>query len=111
MSEFSFSDVQNPEIKRLHQKASLLAASSLAKSTKSNYGRAWVRSLDFCRLMGLSPMETSGQEIANLLVYRSERTKSPNILKSDLKQSNVFEKLLVSLFQRSISQKLCLWDF
>ena len=92
MSDFSFRDSQNPEIHRLHQKASLLAASSLAKSTKSNYGRAWVRFLDFCKLMGLSPMETSGQDIADWLVYRSERTKSPNVSESDLKAISCFRK-------------------
>ena len=85
MSDFSFSDVQNPEIKCLHQKASLLAALSLASSTKTNYGRAWARFLEFCRLMGFSPMETSGLHLGNFLVYRSERTKSPNMLESDLK--------------------------
>ena len=40
MSDFSFSDVRNPEIERLHQKASLLAATSLASIPKENYERA-----------------------------------------------------------------------
>ena len=79
MSDFSFQDSQNPKIHCLHQKASLLAASSLANSTKSNYGKAWVRFLHFCYLMGLIPMATSGQDIADWLVYRSEHTKSPNV--------------------------------
>ena len=78
MLDFSFRDSQNPEIQRLHQKASLSAASSLAHS--KNCGKAWVRFLDFYRLMGLSPIETSGKKIGNYLVYRSECTKSPNVL-------------------------------
>ena len=47
MLDFSFRDSKNPEIHRLHQKASLLAASSLAKTIESNYGRVWVLFLDF----------------------------------------------------------------
>ena len=35
--------------------------------------------------MGLSPMETSGLHLGDFLVYRSEHTKSPNMLESDLK--------------------------
>ena len=90
MSDFSFRDSQNPEFQRLHQKALLLAALALASSTKSNYGKAWVCFLDFCNLMGYNPMETSGQDIANWLVYRSERTKSPNVLENDFKVIKCF---------------------
>ena len=52
MLDFLFRDSQNPEFQRLHQKASLLAAFSLASSTRSNYGKAWVCFLDFCNLLG-----------------------------------------------------------
>ena len=42
--------------------------------------------------MGLSPMETSGQDIADWLVYRSEHTKSLNVLESDFKAIKCFRK-------------------
>ena len=90
MSDFSITDSQNPEFQHLHQKALLLAALALASSTKSNYGKAWVRFLNFCNLMGYNPMETSGQDIANWLIYRSERTKSPNVSESNLKVIKCF---------------------
>ena len=35
-------------------------------------------------------METSGQDIADWLVYRSEHTKSPNVLESNLKVIKCF---------------------
>ena len=41
MSGSSFGDSQNPEARRLHGKALMLAASALASSTKANYGKAW----------------------------------------------------------------------
>ena len=50
------------------------------------------RFLEFCRVMGLSPMETSGLHLSNFLVYRSERTKSPHMLESDFKAIKCFRK-------------------
>ena len=85
MSGSSFGDSQNPEAKRLHDKALMLAASALASSTKANYGKAWGRFLYFCDKMGYDPMEASGQDLATWLVFRSEQTSSPNMLESDLK--------------------------
>ena len=64
MSNHSFRDSQNPEAKQLHDKASMLAASALVNSTKTNYGKAWARFLDFCDKMGYNSMEASGQDIA-----------------------------------------------
>ena len=40
MSGSSFGDSQNPEVRRLHGKALMLAASALASSTKVNYSKA-----------------------------------------------------------------------
>ena len=37
-------------------------------------------------------METSGQKIGDYLVYRSEHTKSPNMLESDFKAIKCFRK-------------------
>ena len=37
-------------------------------------------------------METSGHHIGNFLVYRSEHTKSPNMLESDFKAIKCFRK-------------------
>ena len=90
MSDFSFRDSQNPKFHCLYQKASLLAALSLANSTKSNYGKAWVCFLNFCNSRGYNPMETSSQDIANWLVYRSEHTKSPNVLEGNFKATKCF---------------------
>ena len=61
----------------------MLAASALASSTKTNYGKAWARFLDFCDKVGYDPMEASGQEIATWLVLRSEQTSSPNMLEAE----------------------------
>ena len=48
MSGRSFGDSQNPKARRLHDKALLLAALALASTTKTSYGKAWGRFLDFC---------------------------------------------------------------
>ena len=40
--------------------------------------------------MGLNPIEASGWDIANWLVYRSEQTSSPNVLENDLKAIKCF---------------------
>ena len=90
MSGSSFGDSQNPEVRRLHGKASTLAATALATTTKANYGRAWGRLLGFCAKMGFNPMEVSGLELASWLVYRAEQTSSPNVLESDLKSVKSF---------------------
>ena len=90
MLDHSFKDSSNPEARPLHEKASMLTASALANSTKSNYGKAWAWYLDFCDKMGLDPMEASGQDIATWLVYRSEQTSSPNMLEADLKVIKCF---------------------
>ena len=85
MSGSSFGDSQNPKARRLHNKASMLAASALTSSTKANYGKAWGRFLSFCNKMGYDPMEVSGPELATWLAYRAKHTSSPNMLDSDLK--------------------------
>ena len=72
MSGTSFGDSQNPVAERLHGKASLLAASALASTTKNSYGKAWGCFLYFCDKMGYDSMEVSGQELATWLVFRSE---------------------------------------
>ena len=41
---------------------------------------------------GLNPIETSRQDIANWLVYRSEHTKSPNVLESNFKAVKCFRQ-------------------
>ena len=92
MLDCSFGDSQNPKARRLHDKASLLAALALASSTKANYGKAWGRFLDFCDKMGYNPMEASGQELATWLVFRSEQTSSPNMLEADLKAVKSFRQ-------------------
>ena len=43
MSDHHFKDSLTPEARQLHVKTSSLAASALAESTKSNYGKAWGR--------------------------------------------------------------------
>ena len=90
LSDHSFRDSQNPEAKRLHNKASVLAASALADSTKAIYGKAWARFLDFCDKMGYNPMEASGKDIVLWLVFRAEETSSPNMLEVDLKVIKCF---------------------
>ena len=90
MLDHSFKDSSNPEAKCLHEKATLLAAITLAKSTKGYYGKAWGRFEQFCDQMGLNPMEASGWDIASWLVCRSEQTSSPNMLESDLKAIKCF---------------------
>ena len=92
MSGCSFGDFQNPEAKRLHDKALMLAASALASSTKTSYGKAWGQFFNFCNKMGYNPMEVSGQELATWLVFRSEQTSSPNMLESDLKAVKSFRQ-------------------
>ena len=92
MSDSSFGDSQNPEAKRLHDKASMLAASALTSTTKVNYGKAWARFLYFCDKMGYNPMEASGQELATWLVFRAKQTSSPNMLESDLKAVTCFRQ-------------------
>ena len=67
MSGCSFGDSQNPEARRLHNKASLLAASALASTTKANNGKAWARFLYFCDKMGYDPLEGLGQDLATWL--------------------------------------------
>ena len=74
----------------LHDKASMLAALALTNSTKTNYGKAWARFLDFYNKMGYDPMEASGWDSATWLFYRSEQTSSPNILEADLKVIKCF---------------------
>ena len=56
MLDHSFKDSFNPEARQLYEKASMLAASALANSTKDNYSKAWAWYLDFCEKMGLDPM-------------------------------------------------------
>ena len=90
MSDNSFRDSQNFKAKHLHEKASMLAASALANSTKGNYGKARARYLDFFDKMGLDPMEASGRDIATWLVYRSEQTSSQNMREADLKAVKCF---------------------
>ena len=90
MSDDSFSNSQNPEAKQLHDKASMLATSALATSTKVNYGKAWARFLDFCDKMGYDPMEASGRDIATCIVFRSEQTSSPNMLEAYFKVIKCF---------------------
>ena len=92
MSGSSFGDSQNPKVRRLHGKASTLAATALATTTKANYGRAWGRLLGFCAKMGFNPMEVSGLELATWLTYRAEQTSSPNMLDSDLKAVKSFRQ-------------------
>ena len=92
MSDSSFVDSQNPEAKRLHDKASMLAASALATSTKTNYGKAWAWFLDFCDKIGYNPMKASGQDIATWIVFRSEQTSSQNMLEADLKVVKCFRQ-------------------
>ena len=101
LSDRSFSDSQNPEAKRLHDKASVLAASALADSTQSNYSKAWARFLDFCDKMGYNPMEASGKDIALWLVFRAEQTSSPNVLEADLKA--------IKCFRHSANKSV--WDY
>ena len=76
MSGTSFDDSLNSEAKRLHGKASLLAALALASTTKNSYGKAWGRFQYFCDKMGYNPMEALGQEFATWLVFRAEQTSS-----------------------------------
>ena len=92
MSGNSFSDSQNPKARRLHDKASLLAASALASTTKTSYGKAWGWFLDFCDKMGYNSMEALGQELATWLVFRSEQTSSRNVLEANLKAVKSFRQ-------------------
>ena len=78
----------------------MLAASSLAYLTKSNYGKAWARFLNFCDKMGYHPMEASGMDIALWLVFRAEQTSSPNVLEADLK--------VIKCFRHSVNKPV--WD-
>ena len=57
MSGSSIGNSQNPEVRRLHGKASTLAATALATTTKATHGRAWGRFTGFCAKMGHNPME------------------------------------------------------
>ena len=72
MLDVSFKDSLNPEAKRLHEKATLLASTAVANFTKENSGEAWGRFQQFCDQIGLNPIEASGRDIANWLVYRSK---------------------------------------
>ena len=92
MSRSSLGESQNPEARRLHDKASMLAASALTSSTKVNYGKAWGWFLSFYNKMGYDPMEVSGMELATWLVYRAEQNSSPNMLDSDLKAVKSFRQ-------------------
>ena len=90
MLDHSSKDSLNFEARCLHEKASMLAASVFANSTKGNYGKAWGQYLQFCDKMGLNPMEASGRDIATWLVYRSEQTSSPNMLEANSKGIKCF---------------------
>ena len=92
MSGNSLEDSSNLEARRLLGKASLLAASALATTTKNSYGKAWGRFRYFCDKMGYNPMEALGQELATWLVFRSEQTSSPNMLEADLKAVKCFRQ-------------------
>ena len=85
MLDHIFKDSLNHEARRLHEKASMLAASTLANFTKGKYGKEWAWYLDFCNKMGLDPMEVSGRDIATWLLFKSEQTYSQNMLEADLK--------------------------
>ena len=77
-----------PQILKLSdftKKATLLASTALTNSTKENCGKAWGRFQQFCDPMGLNPIEVSGWDIVNWLVYRSKQTSSPNVLENNLK--------------------------
>ena len=50
------------ETRNLFEKATQLAASVLAPSTKSNYKRAWDRFVTYAKEMGFNLMEVSSAE-------------------------------------------------
>ena len=100
MLDHSFKDSSNHEARHLHEKATMLAASALANSTKGNYGKAWGRYLQFCDKKGLNPIEATGLEVASWLVFKSEQTTSPNKVKQILMQLNALGNMLVSLFPK-----------
>ena len=99
MLDHSFKDSSYLEARRLHEKATMLAASAFTNSTKGNYRKAWGQYLQFCDKMGLNPMEASGRDIATWLVYRSEQTSSPNMLEADLKLLSVLGVQPINLCQ------------
>ena len=68
----------------------MLAALALPGSTKSNYGKAWARFLNFCDEMGYNPMEASGKDIALWLMFREEQTSSQNVLEANFKAIKCF---------------------
>ena len=70
----------------------MLEASALVDSTKTNYGKAWARFLDFCDKMGYDPREASGTDLALWLMFRAEQTSSPNVLEADLKVIKYFRQ-------------------
>ena len=79
----------------------MLAAWALAISTKTNYSKAWAWFLAFYDKIGYHPMESSGQDIATWLVFRSEQTSSPNVLEADLK--------VIKCFRHSANKPV--WDY
>jgi len=72
MADHILKESFNMEARHLHQKATVLAASALASSTKSNYRKAWGRFQSICDKMRIDPLEASRPDIVTWLVYRSK---------------------------------------
>ena len=92
MAGHKLKEPSNREARRLYLRATHLAPSALATSTKSNQGHDWGRFQTYCESKGLDPMEASGPDIATWLVFRSEQTTSPNMVEVDLNTVKCFRK-------------------
>ena len=90
MAGHKLKEPSNREARRFNLKATILAASALAPSTKSNYGQAWGRFHTYCENMGLDPTEASEPDVATWGVLRCEQTTSLNMIEANLNAVKCF---------------------